>query len=522
MPSPPFRRVPVDLILHATVEAADNLAKQAASERRYPDADRICALVSALPRAIRIANLAEEWNASGDHHQAGKWLAELCTAGAAVLDPANAYTRTIEIAVARRLADTACSLSVTGDAEDTAQALTLWRAAEAIIGLAQLFGRVLQSSDEAPVGYEAATISALRRELTSAHDDRRRLIDERLAAERRAERLLEERNKVVAENEAWREFATKIDGRTNNVHDDELRARVRQALREEVKRAEDWRDETTAALATLRSTEANLKAANLVLTDWCKVADRRLQTITAADDAYEAVHVALGARDGEDNLAAAKRVVETSQRYVEDALAGQRAAKDELVSLHKTIDSNSAHYQGRIDEVRKERDDSLRLLKIAEDKVVAADARALGAHNKMKYADIMCDHVRKERDGAIAERDVLKGRDPCETCRNERSGAIHERDAMRGERDGMRKRWAQEIEARDTAIEARAQMQARLVAVERERDAAQDSEKWTRVAALAMKEKFAEELKAAQDEARRLRAPATAWEQAIAWVDAQP
>jgi hypothetical protein len=138
---PPSPSPPVDLILHAAAEALHSLTLTAIKDGNPDDAARAAAVRHGFTRAIRPEALAEEWNASGPITQIGAWIARVCTGDIAQKNRTYtgegiAYGRAVEIAVARRLADTACSLTITGDSEDAAQAGSLWRAAGALVGLA--------------------------------------------------------------------------------------------------------------------------------------------------------------------------------------------------------------------------------------------------------------------------------------------------------------------------------------------------------------------------------------------------
>jgi hypothetical protein len=132
-------RPPVDLILHAAAEALHGLAMAAVKDNRPDDAAKFAATRHGFTRAIRPEGLAEEWNEDGPILEIGYWVARIVTGG----DPTPQHwgggksDKSNSVAVARRLADTACALTVTGDSEDATQAGALWTAAGALAGLGQ-------------------------------------------------------------------------------------------------------------------------------------------------------------------------------------------------------------------------------------------------------------------------------------------------------------------------------------------------------------------------------------------------
>lgn len=175
----PGRVPPIDLIIHSIQDALTGAANQAAEDYQANPVDTAIAIASlsraetlsnlsiALTRAIDPGALAEHWADDGDADIAGAHLARRLThaieatadisaqAAATAMryppgwkmgDPlpaplksprqtSNAEGRALETAVARRLADTACSLAITGDKEDAAQASALWQAAATLTGL---------------------------------------------------------------------------------------------------------------------------------------------------------------------------------------------------------------------------------------------------------------------------------------------------------------------------------------------------------------------------------------------------
>lgn len=120
-----MRTIPVDLILHSLLDLLIVVP-----------VDTLGTYAEAIERCIDHRRVAEEWQADGDPATAADWLRrrlnqrDTPTAGFVDKD-----TRAIEVAVARRLADTAFALCIEQTAEATAHATTLLRAAQAIVGL---------------------------------------------------------------------------------------------------------------------------------------------------------------------------------------------------------------------------------------------------------------------------------------------------------------------------------------------------------------------------------------------------
>ena len=124
-----MRTIPVDLILHSLADLLAELPAESATST-YADP---------LARCIRHDLLAEQWTSGAGVMQHADWLARR-------LDPEqrdfigkhhiSGETRALEVATARRLADTAFAMLVEQDAEATSRATTLLRAAQAIVGLA--------------------------------------------------------------------------------------------------------------------------------------------------------------------------------------------------------------------------------------------------------------------------------------------------------------------------------------------------------------------------------------------------
>lgn len=120
-----MRTIPVDLILHSLLDLL-----------RAVPADTPGAYTEALALCIDHRRVAEEWQADGDPAQAADWLRwRLNHRDTPIAGIVGKDTRTIEVAVARRLADVAFALCIEQTAEATAHATTLLRAAQAIVGL---------------------------------------------------------------------------------------------------------------------------------------------------------------------------------------------------------------------------------------------------------------------------------------------------------------------------------------------------------------------------------------------------
>lgn len=117
-----MRTIPVDLILHSLLDLLR------AGPGTYAEAIALC---------IDHRRVAEEWQADGDPAQAADWLRRRIDPpyGSRAAAVVGKDTRTIEVAVARRLADVAFALCIEQTAEATAHATTLLRAAQAIVGL---------------------------------------------------------------------------------------------------------------------------------------------------------------------------------------------------------------------------------------------------------------------------------------------------------------------------------------------------------------------------------------------------
>lgn len=120
-----MRTIPVDLILHSLLDLL-----------RAVPADTPGTTAEALALCIDHRRVAEEWQADGDPAQAADWLRRrLDQRDTPIASLVGTDTRTIEVAVARRLADVAFALCIEQTAEATAHASTLLRAAQAIVGL---------------------------------------------------------------------------------------------------------------------------------------------------------------------------------------------------------------------------------------------------------------------------------------------------------------------------------------------------------------------------------------------------
>lgn len=109
-----MRTVPVDLILHSLLDLL-----------RGVPADTPDSITKAIALCINPCQVAEEWNTGGNNDMGA-------TPGS---EHVSTDTRWIEVAVARRLADVAFSLTIEQTAEASAKAATLLRAAQAIVGL---------------------------------------------------------------------------------------------------------------------------------------------------------------------------------------------------------------------------------------------------------------------------------------------------------------------------------------------------------------------------------------------------
>jgi hypothetical protein len=327
-------RPPVDLILHAAAEALHSLTLAAVKDNHPDDAAKFAACRHGLTRAIRPEALAEEWNADGDHARHGERVAGICAAQHSTRVPSVGHTRAIEVAVARRLADTACALTITGESEDAAQAGALWRAAGALTGMT-----ITPSGFKVPTAQEVAAahgplIKTMRQALaaephvdivayaraTKAQADRARVYrDERhkawtvlnaiqaalgaqegsdLPAQARLIRARAVDNEgMLAARTAWQDERAAIVKALGTLPDADLASWARSVYEER----EALRADAAAISKALGITATNdlAGAASMVITHAEGVINQS-----------DAVREALGARDGEDNLAAAKRVMQ--------------------------------------------------------------------------------------------------------------------------------------------------------------------------------------------------------------------
>lgn len=149
-----MRTIPVDLILHSLLDLL-----------RAVPADTPGSYAESIALCINHRRVAEEWQADGDPAQAADWLRRrLDQHDTPIAGLVGKDTRTIEVAVARRLADVAFALCIEQTSEATSHATMLLRAAQAIVGLesdAAYKARAVASQPLAPTSWaEQLTMAA--------------------------------------------------------------------------------------------------------------------------------------------------------------------------------------------------------------------------------------------------------------------------------------------------------------------------------------------------------------------------
>jgi len=357
------RGLPVDSILHALSASLTEASKSIScdglshlSKTEHEEATRLLDLAWAITRATNPATLAEEWANPGDIAEAAAHLCRrLTNPGGTPLDPSttsNAEGRALEIAVARRLADTACCLVITGDKEDDAQASALWKAAGALAGHTKSPQTIKVSNVTMTIGgqrisgfagdhYSAghrpgAEWPTATEEAASTHT--LELVRAALAVPG-TEDIVAHARKVIAERNDLRgtiDTVWPIIGTREN-----FAAGVRL-----LKQRADECDTITA----------QRNGAN-------DVAARRLAIIMQHDEQDLRIREALGAENGEATIDAAKRVADGYSAYktahadlCRQLRDGQHEAAMRLIAERDAAIEARAQMQARLVAVEKERD----------------------------------------------------------------------------------------------------------------------------------------------------------------------
>jgi hypothetical protein len=218
-----MRTIPVDLILSSL---ADLL-------REHPDDTAPGIYAHQIACCIDFRAVAEQWTHRSGTERHAQWLFHnLDAANPDARAVCSAETRSIEVAVARRLADTAFALTIEQTPAITAQATTLLRAACAVVGLM--------------VADDPRVLPMLQREV-DARDD---LNDRAQVAEGERDIVVQERDMALA---TIGEIATALrnPGTTNIVeHARHVYAMAQVAPASDLKRDVDATQQANTALRT--------------------------------------------------------------------------------------------------------------------------------------------------------------------------------------------------------------------------------------------------------------------------------
>jgi hypothetical protein len=527
--------IPVDLILHATAEALHTLTLGAVRDNHPDDAAKFAGLRHGLSRAVSPQQAAAEWDTPGHLLQVGAHIARIAAGDTAhdwERDLAG-VTRAIEIAIARRLADTACALRITGDAEDAAQAVTLWRAAEAITGLAEppvLTGDFPRGLLKA-CAIEAAKITGDA--VTEHPAEQAGIIGAALRTVRdkdgarpwfaaMAEALgVPVDSDLIAAAQAMKAATFSLDEHGGGT----ARAILRDAInapRGDSRPAVQLASVLAAEVRSLRQSALGVLVNSRDTMDLATI-----RGILGAD-AHNIVAVAKSVKEQADQM----RAIDKDRRAawaihntltsiiggadMDEVIANAKAAKALAVAaLWMGTPDTAFTLAELVGEVGKTLDAlrvtaGRRLHTITEhDKQDAAIAEELGARDdednlaaaervKRDAAelDVMLNDANRRIDQLTAERDALKGRDPCETCRNDRRAAIAERDAVINSGDRVELRHALGAKRGETPLDAAKRVVVDWCQMKREKLAAIES----RDAAILARDQYAQRLTMKQSE----------------------
>jgi hypothetical protein len=342
---PSSSRPPVDLILHAAAEALHSLTLAAVKDNNPDDAAKFAACRHGLTRAIRPEALAEEWDDDGPIAQIGEWLASASTGDAEQTRRRRgqysiAADRVIETAVARRLADTACALTITGDSEDAAQAAALWRAAGALTGM---------SSNNVE--------DSLRLSLNAVIAENRRLLTSAAASE----------SSAAAPDALLKTLRQALGAATHA----DIVAHAR-AVKAQADRAGVYRDERHAAWAQLDLLRDRLGGATPKDAISNAKALREQVAILVAEQA--AITKALGAQEGSD-LPAQARLIKARAVENEGMLSARAKWQAERDAIAKALGVQpNTNLAVIADDARRERDAAIEAREAMQVKLYEADA----------------------------------------------------------------------------------------------------------------------------------------------------